>query len=242
MPNKYRPRLDDKSKGIVQAYKHRNKATSRVLVVGDLHLPFVHKDYLQHCIDTYNEFGCDKVVFIGDIIDNHFSSYHESDPDGFGAGEELDRAIQALKPWYEAFPEAYVVVGNHDRLIQRKAYSSGVPKRWIKSFGEVLGVPDWEFVEEIEIDNVLYIHGEGGKAHIKCRREIQSIVQGHLHSDCYVQWFVGKTHRIFGMQVGCGIDAKSYAMAYGKRGNKPALACGVVLDSCKAFPVLMDLK
>jgi hypothetical protein len=41
------------------------------------------------------------VIFIGDIIDNHYSSYHESDPDGYSAGEELDRAIDMIKDWYK---------------------------------------------------------------------------------------------------------------------------------------------
>ena len=42
---------------------------SRVLVIGDIHLPFERKDYLQFCKDTYKEYQCNRVVFIGDIID-----------------------------------------------------------------------------------------------------------------------------------------------------------------------------
>ena len=29
---------------------------SRVLVIGDIHLPFERKDYLQFCKDTYKEY------------------------------------------------------------------------------------------------------------------------------------------------------------------------------------------
>ena len=57
---------------------------SRVLVIGDIHLPFERKDYLQFCIDTYKEYQCNRVVFIGDIIDAHWSSFHTTDPDGLG--------------------------------------------------------------------------------------------------------------------------------------------------------------
>jgi hypothetical protein len=32
------------------------------------------------------------------------------------------------------------------------------------------------------------------------------------------------------MQVGCGVDDKSYAMAYGKNHPKSAISCGVVLN------------
>ena len=42
--------------------------------------------------------------------------------------------------------------------------------------------------------------------------------------------------------VGCGIDAKSYAMGYMQGGKKEALGCGVVLDSGKTpINVKMDV-
>jgi hypothetical protein len=53
------------------------------------------------------------LFFIGDIIDNHYSSYHESDPDGYSAGEELDRAIDMIKIGIE-LSIATVIIGNHD--------------------------------------------------------------------------------------------------------------------------------
>ena len=33
------------------------------------------------------------------------------------------------------------------------------------------------------------------------------------------------------MQVGCGIDHDSYAMAYAKYGKKPAIGVGVILNN-----------
>ena len=72
------------------------------------------------------------MVFIGDIIDNHYSSYHEQDPDGKSAGDELDMAIDKIKKWYKAFPEAIVIIGNHDRIVSRKVFSSGLSKKWIE--------------------------------------------------------------------------------------------------------------
>jgi len=219
----------------------KSKSGKNVLVIGDLHTPFCLKDYLQHCIDTYVLYKCNEVVFIGDIIDNHASSYHETDPDGHSAGKELRLAIQQVAEWYKAFPKASVIIGNHDRLIMRKAYTSGLSKMWIKDYAEVLGTPGWNFVESIEIDDVLYIHGEGGTARARVRRDLQSVVQGHLHSQAYTEWIVGSKFKLFGMQVGCGIDHKSYAMAYGKEGPKPAIACGVVLKGNTPINILMNL-
>ena len=31
-------------------------------------------------------------------------------------------------------------------------------------------------------------------------------VCGHTHTEAYVQFFVGKKYKVFGMQVGCGVD------------------------------------
>ena len=220
---------------------NKSKSGKNVLVIGDLHEPFCLDNYLEHCVETYNKYKCDEVVFIGDIIDNHASSYHETDPDGHSAGQELKMAIQRIKQWYQAFPKATVIIGNHDRLIMRKAYSSGLSKMWIKDYAEVLGTPGWNFTESIEIDDVLYIHGEGGTARDRVRRDLQSIVQGHLHSQAYIDWCVGAKFKLFGMQVGCGIDHKSYAMAYGKEGPKPAIACGVVLQGEVPINIMMQL-
>ena len=219
----------------------KSKSGKNVLVIGDLHEPFCLDGYLEHCIETYNKYKCNEVVFIGDIIDNHASSYHETDPDGHSAGQELKMAIQRIKQWYSAFPKATVIIGNHDRLIMRKAYSSGLSKLWIKDYAEVLGTPGWNFTDSIEIDNVLYIHGEGGTARARVRRDLQSIVQGHLHSQAYIDWCVGAKFKLFGMQTGCGIDHRSYAMAYGKEGPKPAIACGVILQGEVPINIMMNL-
>lgn len=199
-----------------------------ILVIGDLHEPFCLDGYLDHCLEIYDKEDCDTVVFIGDVIDNHYSSYHETDPDGYSAGEELDRAINKIQKWYKAFPKAYVIIGNHDRLVYRKAHSSGVSRKWIREFDEVLETPGWEFLEEIVINGVCYNHGEGGTARARTKNEMQSQVQGHYHNQFYIEYNVSPTQRVFGMQVGCGVDRHAYAMAYGKKFKKPVIGCATV--------------
>lgn len=234
----FRPRLKGNK---LKAFKSLTKNEKRILVIGDLHEPFCLDGYLEHCKNIYATYNCNKVVFIGDIIDNHYSSYHETDADGLGGGDELEIAIKKLKKWYKAFPDADVTIGNHDRIIMRKAQTSAIPKKWIKRYKDVLEVSNWNFVDRVVYDNVQYIHGEGGTAHTKCRADMMSTVQGHLHTQCYVQWFVGQNFKIFGMQVGCGINHDSYAMAYAKRGKKPAIGCGVVIGGHTAINCLMNL-
>ena len=229
---------------IVALQRLRESETRNVLVIGDLHEPFCLDSYLDWCLEQYDAYGCSQVVFIGDIIDNHYSSYHETSADGMGGADELELAIKRISRWYNAFHKkgTKVIIGNHDRIIMRKAQTSSIPSKWIKSYKEVLEVPNWEFVERFEQDRVQYIHGEGGTARTKCRADMMNTVQGHLHTQCYTEHYVGKNFRVYGTQVGCGINHKSYAMAYAKYGKRPAVGCAVILNNGKTpLNLLMPL-
>ena len=128
-------------------------------------------------------------------------------------------------------------------MIMRKSQTSAIPSKWIKSYQEVLEVPDWNFVERYVKDNVQYLHGEGGTARTKCRADMMNTVQGHLHTQAYCEHYVGQNFRVYGMQVGSGINHDSYAMAYAKSGKKPAIGCGVILNSGKIpLNLLMELQ
>ena len=235
----FRPRIKGK---VLKAYENLTKKEDRVLVIGDLHEPFCHKDYLKFCKETYEKHNCNRVVFIGDIIDNHYSSYHESSADGFGGKYELDKAIKKLAKWYKAFPKADVTLGNHDRIIIRKAQTSNIPSKWIKEFSEVLETPNWNFVTDVYYDGVRYVHGDkSGKPRMAVKRDMVSTVSGHYHTDMYVEWMFGKTRAIFAMAVGCGIDAKSYAMGYMQGGKKEAIGVGIVIGGHCAFNVKMNM-
>ena len=233
----YRPRLSGNKK---LAYENLTTKERRILVIGDIHAPFELKGYFEFCKETYSKYNCNQVIFIGDIIDNHYSSFHISDPDGMGGGDELDYAINDISKWVEAFPVADVLIGNHDRIIMRKAFDSQIPKRWVKSYNDVLGT-NWNWVDRIVYDNVQYVHGEGGTARTKSKNDMQSTVQGHIHTQAYTEWMVGRNFRVFGMQVGCGVDGDSYAAAYAKNFKKQAIGCGVVLGGHTAINRLMDL-
>jgi len=201
---------------------------SKVLAIGDLHEPFCLEKYLRFAKDVDRKQRCNKVVFIGDVLDNHYSSYHEADPDGMAAGTELDLAIKRIKKWYLAFPEATVIIGNHDRMAYRKAKTAGISQRWIVDYADILETPTWKFVEREVIDDTQYVHGEAGTARKKAKDDMMSTVQGHLHTQAYTEWVVGANFKVFGCQVGCGVDHVSYAMAYAKAGKKPAIGVAVI--------------
>lgn len=227
-----RPRLSKKEFNIINRYRSQDR---RVLVIGDLHEPFSLDGYLDHCVKVRDSFNCNEIVFIGDIIDNHYSSYHESDPDGHSAGDELYHAIKRLSRWHEEFPVATVTYGNHDLLVMRKAFSSGLSRRWIKDFRDVLGVPTWQFVDELYLDDVNYVHGTGSSgvnaAYQRMMHSGMSTVIGHLHSESSIRFNKSRRGVTFGMIVGAGVDTESYSQEYGKvYAKKPIASCGVVLE------------
>ena len=217
---------------------------NNVLVIGDLHAPFILENYLEHCRAQQEKFNCGTVVFIGDLIDGSSWSYHEHNPDGMGQSEEISAAQSQLNDWFQVFPEAKVTLGNHDLLIIRKMRTIGLSGKFMKDFGEIWGAPKtWEFGHEFFLNGVKYIHGDKGNA-IKVAKETRiSTVQGHLHTQAFVEWSVSEKDRLFGLQVGCGLDRKAYAFEYAKPfPKKPVIGCAVVVDSGKLpINLLMQL-
>lgn len=214
---------------------------NKVLVIGDIHAPFSKSGYLEFCIKMYKKHKCTDVVFIGDIIDNHYSSFHDSDPDGMGAGEEAEAARKEVALFYKAFPNAKVCVGNHDAIPDRKAFKAGLSNRWIRTLDEVLNTPNWSFKEEHRIGDFLFVHGVGRKATARCKEDFVSIVQGHYHSESYVEHMVGSNgERKMAVQVGCGIDKEKYAFKYGKFFKTPHVNVAIIdIDNNIAFHEFM---
>lgn len=241
----FRPRLSKAEYDLIQEHRKNNGTTpndeNRVLVIGDLHHPFCLDGYLEFCLEIQDKYKTNKTILIGDITDSHFSSFHETDPDGHSAAQELALAKIEISKWYKKFEEATVTIGNHDKIPDRKRFSSGLSSSWIRSIGEVLETPNWKYVEDIIIDDVLYTHGEGRQASQRAKNDMMSCVQGHWHSKSYIQHFVGLSDHVWAMQVGCGVDRKSYAMAYGKHFDKPHINVGVVLEN-GTLPILEYMK
>ena len=248
MSKEYRPRLNEKENQFLQ--EHRRKKVNR-LIVGDIHLPYTHPRYLQHCIDIYKKHDCNAVSMTGDIIDSHFASFHSINTETHGAKYELDMAIKETAKWYKAFnndtvPNGITItLGNHDLIIDRKSEEAGIDKRWVRKLNEVLKCPDWIFEEQFLHDNVLYTHGTGcsGKSIMKrVQNWGHSMVQGHVHTQAFVDFTASLTDLKWGMQAPCGIDYKSFAFSYAKfHTAKPILGCAVVLDNGK-MPILEPMN
>ena len=207
-----------------------------ILIISDTHEPFCHRNYLEFCKETQRKHRCRITVHIGDLVDNHAISYHEHDPDGWSPEYEMKQADKKLAKWFKAFPKVHLCRGNHDNLVDRKGKTVGLPRRCFAEFREMWNLPrDWKDSFDFEINGVHFKHGTGygGKfGHVQAAvDERQSTVIGHLHSSAGVEWLANSKQIMFGMQVGSGIDRKSYAFSYGKDfRRKPILGCGIVTE------------
>jgi len=213
---------------------------SRVLIVGDVHEPATHPGYLDFVSDIGEEWGCDRVHFIGDIIDHHAVSFHARHPDAPGPKEEYELALYGTQKWYRRFPKATVSVGNHDERVIRLAASVNIPRYYLREYSEVWGTPGWKWSEQTLIDGVLYTHGTGcggmHPAYNMAKNNCCSVVMGHVHSAAGVKFMCGPKSRIFGVDTGCGVDSNHLAMDYGRNiARKPIVACAVVLDGVQPF-------
>jgi len=217
-----------------------------ILIIGDTHIPFELPNYLHFCLSIRDRVKCGTIVHIGDLVDNHALSYHEHNPNGKSPLDEIREAREHLEIWFKEIPNLFLCLGNHDRLVDRKGMTFGLPVEVLRPFREIWKLPSgWVDDFSFEIDGVRYQHGtklSGDYAHIKAAQQNrQSTAIGHTHSTGAINYLVSEKDRIFGMNVGCGINRKAYTFEYGREFvKKPVIACGVVTDKgkyCQVFPM-----
>ena len=209
---------------------------ARVLVLPDLHEPCTRPGALEFCKELRRKYRTNVTVFIGDVTDWHSISFHANHPEMPGPKDEFELAYIAIQKWKKAFPKATVCLGNHDRRITRLAESVSIPARFIRGYGDIWKTPNWDWVDEIVIDDVLYEHGDGQggsmyPAFNKMKNMGMSCVIGHHHSAGGVKWLVNPLRRMFGLDTGSLIDDKTMAFAYNKKAVKRSvLSAAVVID------------
>lgn len=225
-------------------YVRRNVEREKDSVVGiiaDTHIPAVDLGYLAFVKRTFKRFGVTTVVHIGDVVDHHQASRHDSEPGADAVLMELDKAKTMLKDWVKVFPKVKVCIGNHDAIPIRQAKRLGMPEEFLKSYNELLGLPDtWDFQTHHIINDVYYEHGLGSggmygakNTSLKYR---MSYVQGHTHANGGVFYNAGPRDMIFGMNVGSGCDSSAVAMKYGQDyKGKITKGCGIVVDGKEGY-------
>lgn len=215
---------------------------ARVLVISDLHAPYENPKAISFLKSVKKEFKTDTVIIIGDEVDHHALSFHDHDPNEYSPAHEHLRAVEHLKPFYREFPRARIVVSNHTSRIFRRAFTSGIPRLFLRDYKDFLKAPKgWEWKDSWVIDNVYYCHGDGfsggaNAAYNAAKNNNQSTVIGHFHNDGGCRYFSSRENEIFALTVGCLIDFSKPAFDYSRKSStRPTLGCGVVIDGTKGM-------
>jgi len=221
-------------------------ANSRILVISDTHCPYHHPDTIKFLTAIKAKYKPDRVIHIGDELDNHAMSYHEVEPTLYSAGEELKKGREVIWQMESLFPTIDVMESNHGSLAFRKAKTSGIPKEFMKDYSEVLKTKKWKWHDQLRLtlpngQECLFAHGLGANYLLTAQKRGMSLIQGHYHSKYGIAYWSTNNDLNFGMNVGCLIDDKSLAFAYNKTTvERPIIGCGMIIDSQpKLIPLVM---
>ena len=211
-----------------------------ILNIPDQHAPYHHPDTVEFLCDVAAKIRPTRVVNLGDETDGHALSMHDSDPSLDSAGPELYKARMFINDLASVFPVMDVCHSNHGSLIYRRAFKSGIPAEYIKSYREILfpdgGGDGWEWKERVNVllptgDNLIYQHQSSGPTIANAAHEGAHIIEGHQHGQFEIQYRQSMNKRYWALISGCLIDADAYAFAYGKLfPKKPVIGCSAVID------------
>lgn len=252
--------LKEKNKGVVakdalqEVHKQYQKSGSkehenqRILLVSDMHLPYGHQDTLPFLAYLKAKYKPTRVICLGDELDKHSLSFHSHDPDLASPSDELARALPMIKQLKKMFTKMDILESNHGSLAYRRAKANGIPRGYLKSYNDVLGVDsDWVWHYEMTVTlpngNKVYLH-HGKAADIKKLSTSLGMcaVSGHYHQTFKVDYWANSLGLYWGMNVGCLIDDKSLAFAYNNCNlHRPLIGTGLIIDSQPVLvPLLMD--
>ena len=226
-----------------------NISFDRILVIPDTHAPYNHPDALPFLAAIKDKIDPTYVVHLGDEVDNHSLSFHDSDPNLDSAGPELEKARAFINDLALLFPIVDVCHSNHGSLVYRRALKHGIPVEMIKSYRSILfpkgGGSSWKWNERFRVtlpdgSDCLFQHESNGGILGNAAHERANLVQGHRHSEWRVEGNASDAALYWGMIPGCLIDRKSRAFEYGKLNlRRPVIGAGIILDS---LPILVPMQ
>lgn len=210
----------------------------RVLVIPDLHAPYQHPDTLRFLRAVKEQMQPDLVVSLGDELDYHAMSFHDSDPNLDSAGAELERGKKFLRKLHAEFPNVLVCHSNHGSMTYRRAKAHGIPVQLVRKYRDIvfpgLDARGWSWADSWKIKTplgpVMFKHQSSGiladAAHNGC-----NLVVGHSHGNFSVEYCASSAHLYYGCYSGCLVDKDSLAFAYGRLSkNKPIIGCTLILN------------
>lgn len=164
--------------------------TTTTLVIPDTHIPY-HDESCVRLIDrVITTCQPDRVVFLGDWLDNYSCSQYLKDPAReFALKDEIEIAGMRLRTVVDQVPDYYFVEGNHELRLP-KFIASRAPEliALTPTLREMWGIPAARWVpyhKHITLGRVSYAHdiGHSGKGALRQSLDAfaESLVFGHTH-------------------------------------------------------------
>lgn len=210
---------------------------SRVLFISDMHIPYHHEDTLNFLLMLKKRYNPTRIISLGDELDKHALSFHAHDPDLSSAGDELRKSLPVIAELYKMFPEMDILDSNHGSLVWRKAKEHGIPRHYLKTYNEVLGVgKGWQWHDDLVLDlpdgQKVYVHHGKSPDAIKTSQAMgMSHVCGHYHNSFGVKYWANPTGLFWAMNAGCLIDDSSLAFAYNNVNlHRPIIGTALIID------------
>ena len=220
--------------------------TKRILCISDQHAPYSHPDMIPFLRAIKKKYKPTLVINLGDEVDQHAQSFHDSDSDLPSAGDELKQAINGLKELEKLFPSMYILDSNHGSMVQRKFKFHGIPMKYLASPQDIYGVSKkWQWVSDLTVklpngQDCYFCHGMVKDGLKLAMQRGTNVVQGHFHTDFNIKYVGNPSNLLFSLQSGCLIDTKALAFAYDKLNlNRPVIGTSVIIDS---QPILIPMN
>jgi hypothetical protein len=215
-----------------------------------MHMPFCHPDTWAFLKAIKKKYKPDRVICLGDEVDFHALSYHESNVNLDSAGPELEKSIRFLHPIYKLFPKVDLLESNHGSLVYRKAQSAGIPRKALRTYRETLEAPggwSWHFDLRVRMSNGqhLYLHhGKSAKAGALSIHEGCSSAQGHYHTKFHVTYRRNSQGLYWDLHCGYLGHHDSLAFAYDKSNiPKGIVGAAVILNGQpRLLPMVLDKR
>ena len=221
-----------------------------ILVISDTHVPYHHKDLLPFLKEVKNRLNPDKVVHIGDELDKHALSFHDSDPDLPSAGDELRISKKYIWELKKIFPKMILLHSNHSSLIYRRALKHGMPKAYLRSYNEFLEVDSqWKWVDDLNLklsdgSECYFTHGMASEGLKLAMQYGKNVCQFHFHSKFQIQYFSNPDNLVWSLQCGCLTKQSNLNFLYSKNHRlRFVIGTGAIINGQpRLFPMVLDKK
>ena len=186
------------------------KATTKVLVLSDIHVPFHDENALRVAMEFKKDFKPDIVIALGDWLDAEAASTFAKDPSDCDFCEEIEICNELI----DRFEPNYFLEGNHEQRLRRPNIAPEFrrlldPRKLLHLHRRgITWVPYSSHPKHLlRIGKMTFIHGFSA-ALAAGRKEAAAfgcVVHGHTHRIATVQ-VPHATNKLTAFNIGCLCD------------------------------------